>query len=186
MWRNQCCCWRVGKEAESSWDRWLAFKVDKLLVGVARWANLSCVPNCDYYMCGGYKGRECVRLRALREIRDGKELTTFFNVDFYGEKNKFCLPEHRSKHGSEEESLEESDEPVKPPNRKTNVKPRIRITASDVRGSLLTDIIKFYSEDSNVSLASEFSSIPFTNSDFPDNSISDAEQTEEDGNCSGF
>ena len=69
-------------------------------------------------------------------------------------------------------------------NDKEMKKPRIKITASDVRGSLLTDLIKFYSEDSNVSLASEVSSIPFTNSDFPDNSISDAEQIEKDGNCS--
>ena len=166
-------------------DDWSLMEGDKLLVGVARWANHSCVPNCDYYMCGGYKGRECVRLRALKEIKDGEELTTFYNVDFFGEKNKFCLCEHRSKHGSEE-LQEESDEPIKPPKRKRNVKPRIKITASDVRGSLLTDLIKFYNEDSNVSLASEVSSIPFTNSDFPDNSISDAEQIEKDGNCSDF
>ena len=26
---------------------------DKLLIGVARWANHSWVPKCDYYMCGG-------------------------------------------------------------------------------------------------------------------------------------
>ena len=165
-------------------DDWSLMEGDKLLVGVARWANHSCVPNCDYYMCGGYKGRECLRLRALREIEDGEELTIFFNVNFFGEKNKFCLCEHRSKHGSEEESQEESDEHAKPPKRKRNVKPRIKITASDVRRSLLTDLIKFYSEDSNVSLAPEISSIPFTNSDFPDNSISDAEQIEKNGNCS--
>ena len=66
------------------------------------------------------------------------------------------------------------------------MKPRIKITATDVGGSLLTDIIKFYSEDSNVSLASEVSSIPFTNSDFPDHSISAAEQIEEDDNFSDF
>ena len=65
-------------------------------------------------MGGGYKGRECVRLRALREIKDGEELTTFYNVDFFEENNKFCLCEHRSKHGSEKESQEESDEPLKP------------------------------------------------------------------------
>ena len=165
-------------------DDWYLMEGDKLLVGVARWANHSCVPNCDYYMCGGYKGRECVRLRALKEIKDGEELTTFNNVNFFGEKNKFCLCEHRSKHGSEEESQEESDEHAKPPKRRRNVKPRIKITASYVRGSLLTDLIKLHSEDSNVSLASEVSSIPFTNSDFPDNSISDAEQIEKVGNCS--
>ena len=167
-------------------DDWSLMESDKLLVGVAGWADHSCVPNCDYYMCGGYKERACVRLRALREIKDGEELTTFYNVDFFGEKSKFCLCEHRSKHGSEEKSQEESDEPVKSPKRKRNVKPRIKITATDVRGSLLTDLIKFYSLDSNVSLASEFSSIPFTKSGFPDYSISDAEQIEKDDNCSDF
>ena len=103
-------------------DDWSLMEGDKLLVGVARWANHSCVPNCDYYMCGGYKGRECVRLKALREIKDGEELTTFYNVNFFGEKNKFCLCEHRSKHGSEEESQEESDEHAKPPKRQRNEK----------------------------------------------------------------
>ena len=43
-------------------DDWSLMEGDKLLVGVASWANHSCVPNCDYYMSGGFKGRECVRL----------------------------------------------------------------------------------------------------------------------------
>ena len=66
------------------------------------------------------------------------------------------------------------------------MKPRIKITATGVRGYLLTDLIKFYSEDSNVILAAKVSSIPFTNSDFPDNSISDAKQIGKHDNCSDF
>ena len=137
-------------------------------------------------MCSGYNGRECIRLRALWEIKDGEELTTFYSGDFFGEKIKFCLCELRPKHGSKEESQEESDEPVKPQKQKRNVKPRINLSANDVRGSLVTDLIKVYNKDSNVSFASEVSFIPFTNSDSPDNLISDAEQMEKDGNCSDF
>ena len=55
---------------------------EKLLVGVARWANHSCKANCDFYMGRGFKGRECVRLRAIEEIRDGEELLCFYNELF--------------------------------------------------------------------------------------------------------
>ena len=49
---------------------------------------------------------------------------------------------------------------MKPSNRKRTVIPRIKVNARDVRSSLLTDLIKFYSEDSNASVVSETSSIP--------------------------
>ena len=64
---------------------------DKLHVGVARWANRSCRPNCDYYIGGGINGRVCVRLRALREIEVGEELVIFYNADIFGRGNKDCL-----------------------------------------------------------------------------------------------
>ena len=54
---------------------------EKILVGVARWANHSCRPNCEYYVSGGFNGRPCVRLRALDDIRDGSELLTFYRAD---------------------------------------------------------------------------------------------------------
>ena len=46
----------VGLLAKKPKDREIddgSLMEDKLLVGVARWANHSCVPNCDCYMCGG-------------------------------------------------------------------------------------------------------------------------------------
>ena len=58
-------------------DDWSLMEGDKLLIGVARWANNLRAPNSGYYICGGYKGRKCVRLRASREIKDGEELTSF-------------------------------------------------------------------------------------------------------------
>ena len=135
-------------------DDWSLMEGDKLLVGVAKWANHSCVPNCDYYMSGGFKGRECVRLRAIREIKPGEELTTHYNDDFFGENNKFCLCGHVSEHGIEAEESEDKMSKVgmKPSKRKRTVISRIKANARDVRSSLLNDLIKFYSEDSNASV----------------------------------
>ena len=102
------CCRLAGKKPKDRViDDWSLMEGDKLLVGVARWANHSCVPNCDYYMSGGFKGRECVRLRAIREIKPGEELTTYYNEDFFGENNKFCLCGHVSEHGIEAEESED-------------------------------------------------------------------------------
>ena len=158
------CCRLAGKKKPKDRviDDWSLMEGAKLLVGVARWANHSCVPNCDYYMSGGFKGRECVRLRAIREIKPGEKLTTYYNEDFFGENNKFCLCGHVSEHGIEAEESEDkmSEVGLKPSKRKRTVIPRIKVNARDVRSSLLTDLIKFYSEDSNASVVSETSSIP--------------------------
>ena len=92
-------------------DDWSLMEGDKLLVGVARWANHSCVANCDYYLSNGFRGRVYVRLRALREIMDGEQLVTFYNSDFFGENNALCLCEHEAKHGEEEgQGLEKQDD----------------------------------------------------------------------------
>ena len=53
---------------ENSYKDWSFMDGGKLLFGMARWANHSCKANCDYYMKGGYRGRQCVRLRALSQI----------------------------------------------------------------------------------------------------------------------
>ena len=45
------------------------------------------VPNCDYYMKGGYRGRKCVRLRALREIKPNEEFLVDYNQVAFGEGN---------------------------------------------------------------------------------------------------
>ena len=81
---------------------------------------------------------------------------------FFGENNKFYLCVHVSEHGIEAEESEDkmSEVGMKPSKRKRTVIPRIKVNARDVRSSLLTDLIKFYSEDSNASVVSETSSIP--------------------------
>ena len=94
-------------------DDWSMMEGERLLVGVARWANHSCQPNCEYYMSGGYNGRLSVQLRALEEIADGAELVTFYGPDFFGEKNADCLCGHDSLHGqvktSQDQDSEKSD-----------------------------------------------------------------------------
>ena len=49
------------------------------------------MPNCDYYLNGGYWGRKCVRLRALREIKPNEDLLVYYNQDAFGEGNRDCL-----------------------------------------------------------------------------------------------
>ena len=56
---------------------------EKLLVGVARWANHSCRPNVDYYKKGGFRGRPCIRLCALKDIKPGDELCAYYNDDVF-------------------------------------------------------------------------------------------------------
>ena len=64
-------------------DNWSLMEGEKHLVGIARWANHSCQPNCDYYLAGGFNGRECVRLRARREIGIGEELVIYYSEIFF-------------------------------------------------------------------------------------------------------
>ena len=135
-------------------DDWSMMEGERLLVGVARWANHSCKPNCEYYMSGGYNGRLSVQLRALEEIADGAELVTFYGPDFFGEKNADCLCGHDSLHGqinnSQDQDSEKSDRSVAKKRRK--VIPRIRLRKSIA--AHLNSLIKFYDECSNTSIPS--------------------------------
>ena len=102
---------------------------ERLLFGVARWANHSCQPNCEYYLSGWYNGRLSVQLRALEEIADGAELITFYGPDFFGETNADCLCGHDSLRGqintSQGHDSEKSDRSVAKKRRR--VVPRIRM-----------------------------------------------------------
>ena len=80
-------------------------QAEKILAGVARWANHSCIPNFDFYMSGGFRGRQCVRLRALRDIYPGEEFLLFYSSSWFGAGNKHCLCGHSSKHQSLEISI---------------------------------------------------------------------------------
>ena len=142
-------------------DEWSLMDGEKLLVGVARWANHSCKANCDFYMGRGFNGRECVRLRALKEIHDREELLCFYNEHIFGENNVYCLCGHTECYG---ESIEE--EPVEIPlpaleaNRLRKMNPRIKITPVDIPKGVLSNLFNFYDEGSNaISFTSVESSI---------------------------
>ena len=82
----------LGKKPKNrELDDWSVTEGEKSLVGVARWANQSCRPNCEFYVSGVFNGRPCVRLRALHDIRDGSELLTFCSANYCGDGNVNCL-----------------------------------------------------------------------------------------------
>ena len=59
-----CAVGLLGNQRKGRFlDDWSLMEGDKLVVGVARWANHLCRPNCNYYMAGGFNGGVCVRLR---------------------------------------------------------------------------------------------------------------------------
>ena len=59
-----CAVGLLGNQPKGRFlDDWLLMEGDKLLVGVARWANHLCRPNCNYYMAGGFNGGVWLRLR---------------------------------------------------------------------------------------------------------------------------
>ena len=135
-------------------DDWSMMEGEKLMVGIARWANHSCRPNCEYYMSSGYNGRPCVRLRALKEILNGDQLLTFYGPDFFGDSNADCLCGHNDLHGKIESTQETSSTDLthSSAKKRRNVKPRIKIQKNV---SVLDSLIKFYDECSNTSVCSE-------------------------------
>ena len=178
-----CAVGLLGRKSKGhEIDDWSSMEGEKLVVGVARWANHLCVPNCDYYMKSGFRGRECVRLRALSEIKDGEELLTYYNDDFFGTNNMFCLCGHESKHGMQvlTESVQQDNLNDRPPKRKRIAKPRIKVMKDDERGSLLVDLATFYNEDSNASIVSETSSISVVKSPDPEWELTESEELEQE------
>ena len=155
-------------------DDWSLMQGDKLLVGVARWANHSCRPNCDYYMAGGFNGRVCVRLRALREIDVGEELVTFYNSDFFGRGNKDCLCGNVEDHDKESLSGDEISETVVTTKRRKRLKPAIRLIRSKKQSDLLGDMLRFYDE-----LPSDSSTSKHSYLDQAVSSVSDTAMLEE-------
>ena len=128
-------------------DEWSMMEGEKLLVGIARWANHSCRPNCDYYMSSGFRGPECVTLRALHKIEVGEELLTFYSKNYFGDGNRNSLCGYKEAHV--DESLEREDVlvSVQRPKRRRKVKTLIKISCSDERVSQLSSMIRFYDEE---------------------------------------
>ena len=68
-------------------------KKKRIMVGPVRFANHSCKPNSEY-VASSYKGHQCVRLRALQNIRRGQEITVYYGANFFDTGNWNCSCEH--------------------------------------------------------------------------------------------
>ena len=134
----------------AGWDlnNWSVMQGEKLLLGVARWANHSCRANCDYYMKGGFRGRPCVRLRALRPILPNEELCTFYNEDVFGVGNCDCLCGHSDLHAK---NSEKNLTQIKKFRRSL---PRIQVVEEKSSTNELQSFIQFFDEGSNLSIQS--------------------------------
>ena len=134
----------------AGWDlnNWSVMQGEKLLVGVARWANHSCRANCGYYMKGGFRGRPCVRLRALRPILPNEELCTFYNEDVFGVGNCECLCGHSDLHAK---NSEKNLTQIKKFRRSL---PRIQVVEEKSSTNELQSFIQFFDEGSNLSIQS--------------------------------
>ena len=103
-------------------------------------ANHSCRPNCYYFMPGGFRGRECVRLRALHKIELGEKLLTFYS-------RNYCLFGCKEAHVDKSIEREDMLVNVQSPKRRRKVKTLIEISNSDERASQLSSLIRFYDEE---------------------------------------
>ena len=141
-------------------DDWCLMEGEKLMIGIARWANHSFEPNCDYYMSGYYNGLVCVRLRALRPIVDGEVLVTFYNRNFFGYNNADCLCGMEKLHGNQNVS---SDEAIKETVREISKKrcrkskPRISLKPIVTPKLHLEEMIKFYEDCSKMKFKGNWS-----------------------------
>ena len=137
---------------ENSYKDWSIMEGGKLLVGVARWANHSCKANCDYYMKGDYRGRQCVRLRALKQIEPNEELTTFYNEDAFGEENVDCLCSHTEEHGRSANLVQSTSQTV------VRAVKRNRLPKAEIRyaqhATEFDSFLAYYEDSSNFSLSS--------------------------------
>ena len=135
---------------ENSLKDWSVMEGGKLLVGVARWANHSCKANCDYYMKGFYRGRQCIRLRALMQIEPNEELTTVYNEDTFGEENVDSLCSHSSVHGRSANLMQSTSQTmVRAVKRKRLPKAEIRFAQHAI-----DSFFDYYEDSSNFSLSS--------------------------------
>lgn len=60
-----------------------------IFVGTARFLNHDCKPNCEFSLVS----RQQVKVKALKEIEIGQELTVLYDKNYFGLLNKDCLCE---------------------------------------------------------------------------------------------
>ena len=74
-------------------------KAKRVLVGAVRFANHSCVPNCEF-LATEHKGRKCVKLAVIRSCRPGEALTVDYGPHYFDLNNKSCKCDFSDRHGA--------------------------------------------------------------------------------------
>ena len=73
---------------------------NRIVVGPLRFANYSCRPNTEHV--ASHNGNsKCVKLKLLRSINQGDEITVFYGNDFFGEGNWDCKCPHNEFHSQQ-------------------------------------------------------------------------------------
>ena len=97
----------------------------RLLAGSFRFVNSSCDPNCRYEFTSS-DGSPCVKLKTLRAIQSGEELTVFNGEEFFESSECRCPQWHLHKHLSEEATIQRLSLPYSLP--KKYRRPRISLS----------------------------------------------------------
>ena len=73
---------------------------NRIMVGPIRFANHSCRSNTEY-VASHYGSSKCVKLKLLRSINKGDEITVYYGNDFFGEGNWDCKCPHNEFHSEQ-------------------------------------------------------------------------------------
>ena len=74
-----------------------ACRQNRIMVGPVRFANHSCCPNAEY-VASSFGTLKCVKLKLLKTLSKGEEITDFYGSSFFGEGNWECKCPHSSMH----------------------------------------------------------------------------------------
>ena len=84
-------------------------KAKRVLVGAVRFANHSCVPNCQF-LATEHNGRKCVKLTVIRSCRPGEALTVDYGPPYFDLNNRSCNSDFTDRHGALSGSLDSVEE----------------------------------------------------------------------------
>ena len=72
-------------------------KAKRVLVGAVRFANHSCLPNCEF-LATEHKVRKCVKLAVIRSWRPGDALTVDYGPHYFDPNNRSCKCDFADRH----------------------------------------------------------------------------------------
>ena len=135
-------------------------KKSRVMIGAVRFANHSCKPNCKYDI-KEVNNRKRVKLRLVRDISPGEELTVFYGNSFFGENICDCLCPYKESHlvTVNEKTTTEKLLYLKPTSKNVVVNSRSNLTQH--RRRLFVD----YKSRKRVKLDSELRNFPSDSSD---------------------